>query len=234
MPQEQTVTTTTGTPAPVENQSNASGSPAGVEAQSSSQEGTTQTKTEALNNQPTTDVAVVKAVPKETPKDKPKIDLNDLLEKQMDGTITPEELKSIEDSGYPKEHFLLAAEAQRQIQLKNNAQLYDLVGGEQSYEELKSFAAENLSEDEINGYNAALRSGNMKLAEMAVLGLQAMHHRLNGKHPQQVISGEGNVMNSIEAYSNQQELIKDLNSRKYKTDPEFKALVDKRRNKSGF
>lgn len=209
-----------------------------VETQVTNQAETTQSNVQSQqNNQMTNDVAVTKETPKEAPKpteSASKLDYNEMISKAIDGSISKEDYAAIEKAGLSKEQFGMMADAQKAIQLKNNDTLYNVVGGKDKYEAMKSFAAEHLGEEEIEGFNQALRSGNMKIAEIAVLGLKALHERENGRKPNLRLSEDGVGSEAISAYQTQQELIKDLNSRKYRTDSEFKKLVDARRNKSGF
>jgi hypothetical protein len=229
---EQTVTTNTPAPAAA-----AFSAPAEVkvETQVTNQVETTQTPAQVLNQQTTPDVTVKKPEPKVEPQNTgSKLDYSEMISKAIDGAITPEDIAAIEQTGLSKEQFQMMADAQKAIQTKNNDTLYNVVGGKESYESLKSFAAEHLSDDEIDGFNSALRSGNMKIAEMAVLGLKAMAERERGRNPQMRLGSDGNEGQAVAPYASQQDLIKDLNSRQYRIDPVFKATVDARRNKSGF
>lgn len=217
---------------------------AGVGTQSTStQVEATQTPANPLNTKLTPDVTLVKpVVPKEAPKPteeqmKSKINYTEMISKHIEeeGGLTADDFKALESQGLSKDQFLMMADAQKTIMLKNNDTLYNFVGGKDNYESLKSFAAEHLSEDDIAGYNSAMASGNMKLAEMAVLGLNAMAERERGKAPTLRLDGSGEGAGTdSQAYADQASLIKDMNSRQYRQDPVFKATVDSRRAKSGF
>lgn len=208
----------------------------GVETQSTAQVDTTQSKPNSLDAKTTPDVSVSKPAPKVEAQAEPagKLNYNEMISKYVEGTLSDEDTTAIEKAGLSTDQFKLMGEAQKAIMLKNNDILYTAVGGKDSYENLKSFAAEHLSEEEISGYNSALNSGNMRLAEMAVLGLKALHDKQNGTKAARRLTGDGFEQASIVPYESQQELIKDLNSRQYRMDSEFKQKVDARRNKSGF
>lgn len=163
-----------------------------------------------------------------------KLNYRELIQKFIDGEISDAEKEAIAKSGLPMEQFELMANAQKQIQVQNNTTLYNLVGGEQSYEQLKSFAVEHLSDEEIGAYNAALYSGNMNLARMAVLGLKAMAEEKNGSHPEMRITGDGVSATGVDPYESQDALIKDMNNNKYGRNKEFTEKVNARRAVSGF
>lgn len=227
---------TTTTAAPVTAPVSTTPAPASkVETPAISQVETTQTPASPLNALPTTEVAVQKPAPKPAPaaKETAKLDYNEMIAKDIDGTITPEDIAAIEQAGLSKDQFKMMSEAQKAIQIKNNDALYSVVGGKESYESLKSFAVEHLSDDEIDMYNGALASGNMKMAEMAVLGLKAMSEKVRGKNPSLRLGSDDTGVD-VMPYGDQQSLIKDLNSRQYRMDPAFRATVDNRRAKSGF
>lgn len=164
-----------------------------------------------------------------------KFNVNDMIIKQLRGEeFTEADIAKLEKAGLGVDQIGLLAEAHKTLQLKNNAEIHEAVGGEQTYQGMKEFAAENLNDDEIDAYNSALHSGNMRLAKMAALGLKALMEAENGKPPAMRIAADGDTKQVSGAYATQAELIKDLNNRKYGKDPEFTAQVDARRNKSGF
>jgi hypothetical protein len=233
----------TSTPAPVSQPVSTAPANAGVSTQSiNTQAEVTQTPANPLNTRLTPDVGVVKppepvVAPKPTPEQMAsKLDYTGLISKHIEeeGGLSAEDFAALEQQGLSKDQFLMMADAQKTIMLKNNDTLYGFVGGKENYESLKSFAAEYLSEAEIAGYNSAMASGNMKLAEMAVLGLNAMAERERGKAPTMRLTSDGITAGNDQAYPDQASLIKDMNSRQYRQDPVFKATVDARRAKSGF
>lgn len=233
------ITTTTAAPvaAPVSNEPVV----AGPSTQSTSAQAEVgQTSTNPLNTKLTPDVGVVKPVIKEEAKPTPaqlasKLDYTGLISKHVEeGDVSAEDYAAIEAAGLSKEQFLMMADAQKTIMLKNNDVLYSFVGGKENYDSLKTFAAEHFSDSEVEAYNAAMNSGNMKIAELAVMGLNAMAERERGKAPTLRLGADGIPAGNEQAYPDQQSLINDLNSRKYRTDQNFKAQVDARRAKSGF
>lgn len=165
-----------------------------------------------------------------------RLNVNEMIIKQLRGEqFSKADIAKLEKAGLSTDQIATLADAHKQVQLKNNQEIYEAVGGEAVYEGLKEFAAEHLEDSEAEAINMALGSGNMRLAKMAVLGLKALAEQVNGKAPNKRVDGSGTITGSSEgAYETQQELIKDLNNRKYGKDPEFTALVDARRSKSGF
>lgn len=165
-----------------------------------------------------------------------KLNVNEMIVKQLQGQeFTEKDIAKLEKAGLSVEQISMLADAHKQVQLKNNNEIYEAVGGKEVYDGLKEFASEHLDDYEAEAINSALRSGNMRLAKLAVLGLKALAEQENGVRPAKRITSTGVTSSSADgAYTDQQELIKDLNNRKYGKDPEFTDRVNARRNKSGF
>lgn len=62
-------------------------------------------------------------------------------------------------------------------------EIHTAVGGKAVYEEMTAWAAQNLSQDEIQTYNGAVYSGDKNLAGFAVQGLMAKYQQAMGRHP---------------------------------------------------
>lgn len=241
MANESTATTSTSTGGAVSSESQTSG----VQTQSTAQVDSTQNagadqganqSTQVANT--TNDVAVKKPEAKTEQAAEAaasKIDVNEMIAKQLNGELSDADVAALEKAGLTAEQLNTLAEAHKQVQLKNNDVLYESVGGKEVYEELKTFALENLSDDEIDVYNEAMRHPNFKIAQLATLGLHAMMQKQKGgSRPQERLSADGDAGQSGDAYMDQQELIKDMNHWKYGKDREYTANVDRKRAKSGF
>lgn len=164
-----------------------------------------------------------------------KLNVNEMIAKQLNGELSDADKAALEKAGLSEDQLNVLADAHKQVQLKNNDILYESVGGKETYEELKTFALENLSDDEIDVYNEAMRHPNFKIAQLATLGLHAMMQKhKGGSKPQERLSADGEGGARGDAYSSQQELINDMKHWKYGRDAEYTADVDRKRAKSGF
>lgn len=159
---------------------------------------------------------------------------SDLVEDYILNGMSDELKADAEKLGVPLEQFQAAAEAQKAIQLKNNDTIYNLVGGTQAYEELKTFAVDNLPQEVLDGINDALFSGNMEIASIAVLGLKALKEERMGSAPQLRVSGSNEATSRVEPFRSQAEVVQAMNNRRYLLDATYKAEVDSRRRVSKF
>ena len=162
--------------------------------------------------------------------------VNNLLESFMDndGTLTEEESQMLKDTGISEELFVSLANAQAAQIEANDNRVYDSVGGKDNYDGMITFAQENLTDSQLDAYDAALFSGNPDIANFAVMGLKAMMEASNTEPSNRIdgVSGDTNLSNN--AFSSQQEVIDAMRDNRYGMDGEYTKLVDAKRLKSAW
>ncbi len=101
--------------------------------------------------------------------------------------------------------------------------LQDMAGGEQEYEQMLSWASDNLSEAEIDMYDDVMDSGDPAACFFAVQALMARYgdgtgvdgELLTGKSPTTVAQG----------FRSQAELVQAMSDPRYESDPAYRADV---------
>lgn len=159
--------------------------------------------------------------------------IHELVEAHINGELSEEDQKLIEENGL-KDYLNDLAEVRQMRIERNDKEVISVVGSPEAYKELQEWGTNNLSAEEQQAFNDALFSGNMNLAKLAVQGLKARYENENGKAPDRVIEAGGTANQANRPYSNVQEYIQETQTFQYKQDPEFRAKVESRRNKSGF
>lgn len=159
--------------------------------------------------------------------------IDDIVAEAMTGEISEETQKIIEENGLGK-HLDMLVEGHKAIQEKNDQQVFEVVGGKESYLELQEWGSENLSAEQQEAFNEAMFSGNMNLAKLAVQGLQAQYVATNGKSPNRVLDGGGSANADTRPYSGVNEYLQETQSFKYKSDPAYAKQVEAKRHRSGF
>ena len=159
--------------------------------------------------------------------------IHDLVEAHMNGELSEEDMKLIEENGLGEYLADLAEVRQMRIE-RNDQEIISVVGSKESYRELQEWGTNNLSVEEQQAFNEALFSGNMNLAKLAVQGLKAQYEAANGKTPERVIEGGGSVNTDNRPYSSVTEYINETQTIEYKRNPEYRAKIEARRNLSGF
>jgi hypothetical protein len=156
---------------------------------------------------------------------------------QKTGELSDESRKALEER-FPKDliddYLAKSAQAaefqetQAATELKN---IYDSVGGEQSYQEIVAWASENLTDAQIEAYNEAVNSGSFAQADLAVKGLAAQYAQASGNKPQLLRSKpEGSP--GAAPYESLAQVTADMKKPEYKTDPAFRAQVQARLSRS--
>ncbi len=107
-----------------------------------------------------------------------------------------------------------------------DAELYAAAGGKEGYGEMATWAKAALTEAEIGQYNAALNSGDTQAALLAIKGLRARYEGANGRDPQ-LIGGSATPAASA-GFRSVDEMKRAMSDPRYKSDPAFRADVEKR------
>lgn len=148
------------------------------------------------------------------------------------GSLTDDDYASLEEAGIPRnvvDQFIAGQEAQ--IALMQN-QVFSAVGGEARYDEMSAWAADNLSEGEIEIYNREVNSGDQARVMYAVKGLKAQFEASSGFEPQRQISGKGSAGDKS-AYVSWAQVQADMSDPRYQADPAFRATVEAKLARSG-
>jgi hypothetical protein len=102
-------------------------------------------------------------------------------------------MDSLAEKGFSNE--LVDSWVQGQQALLNNYQaaVYGSVGGEEAYGQMKQWAAENLSDSEVQAFDRAVTSGDLELVKLAVSGLQTQYQAAEGSDPSLLSEGQSNT-----------------------------------------
>lgn len=139
------------------------------------------------------------------------------------GALSEDSYKKLEQAGIPKEVVDQFIAGQQAIATRLETEVKSLVGGDEGFQELAAWAAENLSDEELAAYNRAVSSGDIGQAKLAVSGL---YHRFQESRPNEpkLLQGAGGKP-SADVYESLAQLQEDMSNPKYKTDPAFRAKV---------
>ena len=161
-------------------------------------------------------------------------DLDTLVGAALNGGLSDDQRAALDKAGLGS-HFDMIVQGHQAAIAKNDAEIISVVGDKAAYGELQEWAVSNLSDSEIASFNmAVIESGDIGLAKLAVEGLQARYQRVNGVAPSKRIEAGGTANDATRPYSNRDEYIEETRSIKYRQDPEYAALVEAKRNMSGF
>lgn len=104
--------------------------------------------------------------------------------------------------------------------------LYGMVGGREQYQQLTSWANDNLSQDEIAMFDAVMERGDANAAFWAIRSLAMQYADVNGYEGQR-ISGKAPV-NNANQFRSQAELVQAMSDPRYDNDDAYRADVMQR------
>lgn len=143
------------------------------------------------------------------------------------GELSEDSYTQLEEMGYPKDLVDAFIAGQKAILSTEQNQLFSVVGGEEAYREMQAWASENMSDSAKNAYNAAVESGDMEQATLAIRGLRDSFMRANGKTPSQ-IQGRSSGVPTITGFRSTRELTQAMRDPRYATDPAYRQDVEDR------
>lgn len=144
-------------------------------------------------------------------------------EYDKDGALSAESLAALEKAGYPKavvDAYLagLDAFADRYVQEVKN-----LAGGEENYARLIQFIGTQ-PQNVIDGFNAAIQTGNLAQIQLALAGIQAQMTAAYGTANPSILAGAQGA-GTPTGYQTTAEMTKDMSDPRYQTDPAFTQEV---------
>lgn len=100
----------------------------------------------------------------------------------------------------------------------------EAVGGREQMDSLFTWANANLTADEAEGVNEALKSGNVNLAKMALSGLQARYVAAEGSEPA-LQNGGASPVRGVTPFASSAEVIAAMRDPRYETDEAYRQTV---------
>ena len=157
---------------------------------------------------------------------------------ENNGQITDEMHKQLTDAGLSKasvDSYLAGRAAEMgytnqsktsDLSDKEISTIQNSVGGEKDYNDLMSWANQNLAKNQTDAFDSLVESGNATAIELAVRGLKAQYEEANG-YEGRMLSGKPPKA-SIETFRSQAELVQAMSDPRYEDDPAYRQdLIDK-------
>ena len=134
-----------------------------------------------------------------------------------------ESYKALEQSGIPKAYVDQFIAGQKAIGEQQTNTVKDMVGGNEAYTEMASWASKNMSDGEKKAYNAAVNSADMDTVKLAVDGLRAKYQAANGTEPN-LVQGKATPV-AEQGYASWAEVTEAMADPRYAKDPAYQAAV---------
>lgn len=143
-------------------------------------------------------------------------------EYNTNGTLSDKSYAELEAKGYPRDLVDTWIDGQKAVVAQLQQRVYSVVGGQEQYEQMVTWAANNLTPAEIDAYNLATAHGEAS-AKLAAQGLYAQFTNARGSEGKLM---HGKPANSgAEGFRSHAELTKAMSDPRYKTDPAYRNDV---------
>ncbi len=148
------------------------------------------------------------------------------------GELSDESLKALEKAGYPKsvvDAYLdgLNAKTERFV-----STVKGFAGGEKEFEQLKTFMSSQ-PKSVIDGFNAAIQTGNLSQIQLTIEGIKAQMVRAYGTSNPTIMANR-QAVGEAAGYTSIAQMTKDMSDPRYQTDPEFTRQVIRKINSATF
>jgi hypothetical protein len=163
----------------------------------------------------------------------------DRLWEESQTELTPETVKAISEADPSKlaEMYLEYRSQQESSQQTSTMTDQDvnglkgLVGGEKNYNEMLGWASQNLSDQDIEMYDAVMELGNPAAARFAIEALAYRYQESNGVEPDLV---QGKSPGVGGAFRSQAEVVQAMSDPRYDNDPAYRRDVMKKLERSNI
>jgi len=148
------------------------------------------------------------------------------LEFEEKGELSPDTFKSLEEVGLPKAYVEAYIAGQEALKHQQASEIQDSVGGKEQYEGMVSWAAENLSEEEVDTFNTLISTGTPEQQKLSIKGLHAQYLGATGPGP--ALKQGSTSGNAVKPFSSTKELERAMRDKRYQEVPSYRAEVEKR------
>ena len=156
------------------------------------------------------------------------------------GTLNETDFKDLADAGLPREQvesYLRGVYSQTWGQQAENlserdvAEMQDIAGGKKQYDAMTEWAAQNMSQDDINAFDEVTNTGNKAAVRFAVKALVGQYEDSQGRTPELVT---GRNARAGETYRSMAEVVRDMESPQYEKDEAYRFDVMQKLERSNL
>jgi hypothetical protein len=170
---------------------------------------------------------------KETPSGKLELDKY-TTEFSAEGTLSKASYTELENLGLPPQMVDAYIAGLKASAAQQASEIYEVVGGPESYQQIVSWATESLSPEEVTEFNNIITTGNSPAIKLAVRGLKQSYSDANGSPPKNLIKGTAPSVGNAAGYGSMAEMKTDMRDPRYKSDEAFRNTVQARLRNSDF
>lgn len=153
-------------------------------------------------------------------------------ESEDEESDVPEEAEHEEEEEEEVESDEESDESEVLISQEDIESLHEMVGGQEMYQEMVSWAADSMSEQEIQMYDYVMDLNNPWAAFFAVKALQNTYENANGRDGQ-LLTGRG-ATEVADVFRSQAEVVAAMGDPRYESDPAYRNDVFQKLDRSNL
>jgi len=142
------------------------------------------------------------------------------------GELSDKSFIELEKAGISRDMVEAYIRGQESIATSEALEVQNEVGGNANYNAMAEWASDNLSENDLDGFNSIVEHGSVDQAKMAVKGLYAQFISAGGNPPE--LAQGGTSGSSVKPYGSAAQVTEAMRDPRYSSDPAFRANVEKR------
>ena len=140
------------------------------------------------------------------------------------GELNEKSYNALEKAGIPKDDVDAFIKGQEAIAQQTSNTLKQEVGGAEAYNNMMTWASDNLSEAEVNAYNSTVNGKDIEATKLAIAGLNARFKNAEGVEPN-LQTGNRPSTSNAPGYRSWAEVTAAMSDAKYTTDDAYRADV---------
>nr|BAR25388.1 scaffolding protein [uncultured Mediterranean phage uvMED] len=140
------------------------------------------------------------------------------------GELNEKSYNALEKAGIPKDYVDAFIKGQEAIAQQTSNTLKQEVGGAEAYNNMMTWASDNLSEAEVNAYNSTVNGKDIEATKLAIAGLNARFKNAEGVEPN-LQTGNRPSTSNAPGYRSWAEVTAAMSDAKYTTDDAYRADV---------
>jgi hypothetical protein len=158
---------------------------------------------------------------------------------QQSGTLESEDYDQLAEAGFNRDMvdaylsgLQYKAAQDTALSVKEVASIKESLGGEAEYSKMIQWAGDNLSPEEVEGFNQIINTQPMAAVKMAVTGLHARYTAVEGREPK-LIGGRASK-GSSDKFESTAQLVEAMSDPRYSKDPAYQRKVQEKLGRSSI
>lgn len=140
------------------------------------------------------------------------------------GQLSEETYKALEAQGLPKTMVDTYIAGQQAIINQQQMEITNEIGGMQEYSKLSEWAAQTLSDEELEAYNQTVESGTVAQAKFAI---NALYSRYQQAGSPKIFQGDTKGT-GVPPFESRRQVVEAMSDKRYDKDPAYRAEVQRR------